>query len=61
MIIEFPLIALMKDGVKSFISKGVLAAVVDAATESEVLKGTYELVYISPELLMSNLKFQCMC
>ena len=60
-IVVSPLIALMKDQVKSFTSKGISAAVVDADTESEVLKGNYELVYISPESLISNHKFRCMC
>ena len=58
----------MKDQVDSFRKRGVSAALVssDCDAESEemktgVIEGRYELVSISPEQLIGNKRFRCMC
>ena len=63
-----PLIALMKDQVQSFRKRGVSAAYVtsDGDVECEdmkagILEGKYQLVFLSPEQLINNRRFRCMC
>ena len=63
-----PLIALMKDQVQSFRKRGVSAAYVTSNGDAEcedmkagVLEGKYQLVFISPEQLIDNRRFRCMC
>ena len=67
-IVVSPLLALMKDQVESLRRRGVSAAYVasggDAACEemkAGVVKGKYQLVFISPEQLIENKRFRCMC
>ena len=67
-VIVSPLSALMKDQVKSFRERGVSAALVTSdcgkASEqmkAEVIEGRYQLVFISPEQLIGNVRFRSMC
>ena len=67
-LIVSPLIALMKDQVQSFRKGGVSTAYVtsDGDVEYEdmkagILEGKYQLVFISPEQLINNRRFRCMC
>ena len=56
-IVVSPLIALMKDQVRQMTERGVSAVYVgeaDAATETEVCNGRFQLVYFSPEALLTN-------
>ena len=56
-IVVSPLIALMKDQVRQMTEKGVSALYVgktDETTVTEVCEGKYQLVYISPEALLTN-------
>ena len=64
-----PLSALMKDQVETFRKEGVTSAFVTSdSTDKEcvkmkddVIQGKCQLVYISPEQLIGNLKFHTMC
>ena len=63
-----PLSALMKDQVECFKKRGVSVAMVTSESDAEsvrmksgVLEGKYQLVFISPELLIGKEKFRCMC
>ena len=56
-IVVSPLIALMKDQVMQMTEKGASALYVgetDETTMTEVCEGNYQLVYISPEALLTN-------
>ena len=57
-VVVSPLIALMKDQVRAMTKKGVTAAFVgDCCSESEVSRvceGSYQLVYMSPEALLTD-------
>ena len=56
-IVVSPLITLMKDQVRQMTEKGVSALYVgetDETTVTEVCEGKYQLVYISPEALLTN-------
>ena len=68
MLVVSPLIALMKDQVQSFRKRGVSAVYVSSDGDPEcedmktgVLEGRYQLVFISPEQLIENRRFRCMC
>ena len=67
-VVVSPLSALMKDQVESFRKRGVSAAMVTSESDAEsesmksgVVDGRYQLVFISPEQLISREKFRCMC
>jgi len=56
-IVVSPLIALMKDQVRQMTERNVKAVYVgeiDDATETEVCEGQFQLVYLSPEALLTN-------
>ena len=56
-VIVSPLVALMKDQVLQITERGVSAVYVaeaDNHTETEVCEGKYQLVYMSPESLLTN-------
>ena len=63
-----PLVALMKDQVETFRKRGVSATYVTSDSDAEcekmkagVSEGRYQLVFISPEQLIENRRFRCMC
>ena len=64
-VIVSPLTALMKDQVESFGKRGVSAALVtsdcDEQIKADVVEGRYQLVFISPEQLISRERFRSMC
>lgn len=60
-IVVSPLMALMKDQVQAFQSKGVSAGMVSRESEEDILGGKLSLVFISPETLLTNAKFRSLC
>ena len=63
-VVVSPLIALMEDQVTSYSAKGVKCASIDSesdsVTSSSVLEGMYQVVFFSPESLISNRKWRNM-
>ena len=62
-IIVSPLIALMKDQVKSLCERGVKAVHVDCPDDrvlAEIHQGVYQLLFFSPEQLLGNLEWRDM-
>ena len=61
-IVISPLVALMKDQVSTFRSKGLSSAFISSESPREVklgvLSGDYQLVYFSPESILSNRKWR---
>ena len=58
-VVVSPLIALMKDQVASFTSKGVSATYVGCESvtsemEQAIMQGSYQLIFISPESLLGS-------
>jgi superfamily II DNA helicase RecQ len=55
-VVVTPLIALMKDQVAIFTSKGVSATYVGCESEMEqaIMQGSYQLIFISPESLLGS-------
>ena len=49
-----PLLALMADQVRTYNDKGVTAAIASSETKERVLRGDFELVYITPEQLLKD-------
>lgn len=64
-VVVSPLSALMKDQVDSFRKRGISAAFVtsdcDEQISIDVVEGRYQLVFISPEQLISRERFRSMC
>ena len=62
-IVVSPLVALMKDQVRQMTEKNVRAIYVgdvDSETEDQVCDGKYQLVYLSPEALLTNMTWRDM-
>ena len=61
-IVLSPLVALMKDQVSMFLSKGLSSAFISSDSPREmqlgVLSGDYQLVFFSPESILSNRKWR---
>ena len=56
-VVVSPLIALMKDQVRQMVQRGVSAVYVgdaDDAMETDICDGKFQLVYMSPEALLTN-------
>ena len=61
-IVVSPLITLMKDQVRQMMERGMSAVYIgegDSATKSEVCKGKFQLVYLSPEALLKIGRASC--
>jgi superfamily II DNA helicase RecQ len=62
-IVVSPLVALMKDQVKQMTERNmrtIYVGDVDSETENEVCDGKYQLVYLSPEALLTNMTWRDM-
>ena len=62
-IVVSPLIALMKDQVRQMMERGTSTVYVgeaDSATKTEVCEGKFQLMYLSPEALLTNPTWQDM-
>ena len=60
-----PLISLMKDQVKHFAAKGISAGYVSSELENKdmqdsIMRGEYQLVFISPEALLGTLRWRAL-
>jgi len=62
-IVVSPLVALMKDQVRQMTERNMRAVYVgdvDSETKNEVCSGKYQLVYLSPEALLTNVTWRDM-
>ena len=61
-VVVSPLIALMNDQVESFLAKGVIAVRVSSCSSEsnkKFIDGEYQLVFISPEVVLLKRKLLC--
>ena len=61
-VVVSPLIALMNDQVESFLAKGVIAVRVSSCSSEsnkKFIDGEYQLIFISPEVVLLKRKLLC--